>query len=153
MEADLLGTLADRLRSIADGAVVPSPLFPDAYRDDDHASAEFHSLTDVDLVTAKSDGARGVMDAFTDAEPTTSGSLLRGERAARTATFDDQGVHALLRNVTDLRLLLADRLAIEHDGDEGLAGREHDLERALYWWLGETQERLVAALSIGAFGR
>ncbi|MHA7986228.1 DUF2017 family protein [Rathayibacter sp. CAU 1779] len=152
MEADLLGTLADRLRSVADGAVVPSPLFPDAYRDDDEASAEFHSLTDVDLVTSKSGGARGVMDAFTNAEPASSGSLLRGPQA-RTVTFDDAGVHALLRNVTDLRLLLADRLAIEHDGDDGLAGAEHDLDRALYWWLGETQERLVAALSIGAFGR
>ena len=146
LEADLLGTLADRLRALADGNVVPSPLFPDAYDDDEEASAEFHSLTDVDLVSGKSEGARGVMDAFMDAEPQASGALWRGKET-RTADFDDEQVHALLRNLTDLRLLLADRLAIEHDGDNGLVGPEHDLDRALYWWLGETQERLVLTLS------
>lgn len=146
LEADLLGLLADRLRSVADGTIEKNRLFPDAYPDDREASAEFHAMTDVDLVTSKSDAARAVMTAFAEAELEPSGSRWR-RTEARTVVFDADAAHVFMRNLTDLRLLLAGRLGIESDSDEGLRGPGHAMDRAQYWWLGETQERVVAALA------
>jgi hypothetical protein len=149
VEADLLGALADRLTAVADGVAGVDRMFPDAYRDDAEAAAEFHSLTDVDLVTAKSEAARSVMAAFVGAEEQASGSLWR-RSASRTITADADLSLALMRNLTDLRLMIADRLGIESDDDDGSGGDTGD--RIVYWWLGETQERLVTALTAGAFG-
>lgn len=144
LEADLLAALADRLTGLADGDPAKGRLFPDAYHDDSEASAEFHALTDVDLVTAKSDAARGVMDAFLGSEENASGSRWK-RSASRAAAFDEDASLGLLRNLTDLRILVADRLGIEHDGDLGSRGDASD--RIVYWWLGETQERLVEAIA------
>ncbi len=149
LEADLLGSLADRLTSLADGRLSPNPLFPDAYRDDSEASAEFHALTDVDLVSAKSEGARGVMSAFAGEDREASAARWR-RMLRRTATFDPTSAVGLLRNLTDLRLMVARRLGIEHDDDPGHAGRSFARDRAVYWWLGETQELLVAAMEADA---
>ncbi|WP_243064198.1 DUF2017 family protein [Humibacter sp. RRB41] len=146
LEADLLGLLADRLSSIADGAIEKSPMFPDAYPGDVEASAEFHALTDVDLVSVKSEAARAVMSAFAGAELEASSGRWR-QSEARTVIFDSEASQVFMRNLTDLRLLLAERLGIEHDGDEGYSGHEYTIDRARYWWLGETQERLVMALA------
>ncbi|GAB3390011.1 hypothetical protein GCM10027568_13070 [Humibacter soli] len=146
LEADLLGALADRLSAVVDGAVDTSPLFPDAYPHDREANAEFHALTDVDLVSAKSEAARSVMNAFAGVDPESSGAPWR-QSELRTVMFDSEAAHVFMRNLTDLRLLLAERLGIENDGDEGHRDAEHAVDLARYWWLGETQERLVAALS------
>ncbi|GAB3802599.1 hypothetical protein GCM10028798_20130 [Humibacter antri] len=148
LEADLLGVLAERLTSLATGAATRERMFPDAYHDDAEA-AEFHALTDVDLVTAKSEAARNVMDAFMAAEQESSGSRWKHART-RTVSADHELSIALLRNLTDLRLMVADRLGI-HDDDDGTGGAAAD--RVVYWWLGETQELLVEALAAGAFDR
>jgi hypothetical protein len=144
LEADLLATLSDRLSGLAGGETRTDRLFPDAYHDDTEANAEFHALTDVDLVTAKGDAARGVMSAFLEAEEEASGSLWK-HAATRTATFGPDDAVRLLRNLTDLRIIVADRLGIERDGDDGANGDPAD--RMVYWWLGETQERLVESMS------
>lgn len=149
LEADLLGALADRLTALADGVAGTDRMFPDAYRDDEAAAAEFHALTDVDLVTAKSEAARTVMTAFAGAEAQTSGSLWK-RTASRTVRADTELSLALMRNLTDLRLMVADRLGIESDDDDGSKGDTRD--RIMYWWLGETQERLVTALAADVFG-
>jgi len=148
LEADLMGTLAQRLQDVSDGTVREHPLFPDAYSADPEAAREFHSLTDVDLAGTKSDGARRIMDAFSAAPRHDWGPPWR-RVPARTVEFDAELAHALLRNLTDLRLLTAERLGIEHDEDLGRPGEEFALDRALYWWLGETQEALVQALAGG----
>jgi hypothetical protein len=150
LEADLLGLLADRLTRLAAGTAGRDRMFPDAYRDDAEAAAEFHALTDVDLVTAKSEAARNVMDAFMAAEQEASGSRWR-RATSRTVTTDAELALALMRNLTDLRLMVADRLGIENDDDDGSGGAAAD--RVVYWWLGETQELLVEALAADAFGR
>ena len=149
LEADLLGALADRLTSLADGVAGSHRLFPDAYHDDAEAAAEFHALTDVDLVTAKSEAARSVMDAFANAEEQTSG-MRRKRNTTRVVTMPPELALAFLRNLTDLRLMVADRLGIETDGDDGRGGDTDD--RIVYWWLGETQEVLVESLAAEAFG-
>ena len=149
LEADLLGALADRLTAVADGVARSDRMFPDAYHDDAEAAAEFHALTDVDLVTAKSEAARSVMTAFVGAEAQASGSLWK-RTASLTVTADADLSLALMRNLTDLRLMVADRLGIENDDDDGRGGDTGD--RIVYWWLGETQERLVTALASDTFG-
>jgi hypothetical protein len=149
LEADLLGVLADRLTALADGGATRDRMFPDAYHDDPEAAAEFHAITDVDLVTAKSEAARSVMDAFMSAVEDSSGSLWR-RGTSRTVTTDAALTLAMLRNLTDLRLMVADRLGIQNDDDDGSGGAAAD--RVVYWWLGETQELLVEALSAGGFG-
>lgn len=143
LEADLLGALAERLTSVADGDAAHDRMFPDAYPDDVEASIEFHALTDIDLVTAKSDAARAVMDAFIAAEPTVSTSSWR-RASPRTVTCGPELALALLRNLTDLRLMVADRLGISDDGEPD--GRGDPEDHIVYWWLGETQELLVEAL-------
>ena len=138
-----------RLTAVADGVARSDRMFPDAYHDDAEAAAEFHALTDVDLVTAKSEAARSVMTAFVGAEAQASGSLWK-RTASRTVTADADLSLALMRNLTDLRLMVADRLGIENDDDDGRGGDTGD--RIVYWWLGETQERLVTALASDTFG-
>ena len=65
--------------------------------------------------------------------------------------LDDAQAQAWLRTLTDIRLVLAAGLGIEHDGDEGDV---HDLEsatsRAVYDWLAAVQEFLVLALTRAA---
>ena len=58
-------------------------------------------------------------------------------------SLDPAGVQAWLRHLTDLRLVLAARLQIEDDGDQG-TGDERMLD--LYDWLGYLQGTLVECL-------
>lgn len=112
-------------------------LLPDAYPDDPEASAEFRRFTAAGLAERKAHNARVVLD-----------SLAGPEDAAVDVRLDAAQAAAWLRALTDIRLVLASGLGIEHDGDEGDV---HDVEsatrRAVYDWLAAVQELLVHALT------
>ena len=119
-------------------------LLPTGSREDDAAATEFRRLTERGLRTRKRDGARLAAAALARDEPV----LLTSDEA-----------QALLKALTDVRLVLAERLDLRTDEDalllhEGLhsAARQggplaavaaiYDL---LTWW----QESLVGALPHG----
>ncbi|CAN5312364.1 hypothetical protein BH09ACT5_BH09ACT5_00800 [soil metagenome] len=102
-------------------------LLPDAYRDDAEAASEHRRLTELGLVDRKAGNALTVIRS------------LEGGPVA----LDAAEVQAWLRHLTDLRLVLAARLQIEVDGDEG-TGDEALLD--VYDWLGYLQGTLVECL-------
>jgi hypothetical protein len=125
-------------------------LLPDAHRDDPELAAEFRRLTETGLRSRKRQNARVAADAL-GRDGGRGGPLLATEEAA-----------ALVTSLTDLRLVLAERLELRTDEDA--TDLHHELRRrmasgstdgadpwaaaaALYdvltWW----QECLVAALT------
>ena len=115
-------------------------LLPDASRDDAEAAAEFRRLTEGGLRNRKRAGARRAAEAL----------------AAERPVLSPDDAQALLKALTDLRLVLADRLGLKTDEDaerlhEELAAAGPDdggrvavgmTYDALTWW----QESLVTAL-------
>ena len=107
-------------------------LLPNAYRDDELASQEFRYLTEHSLVSRKIANAR----AFTV-------SLERGGEVE----LDPDAQQAWLRTLADIRLIIASRLGIEHDDDEGRADTDDDIMmHDVYAWLAMVQASLVDAL-------
>jgi hypothetical protein len=102
-------------------------LLPDAYRDDSEAASEHRRFTELGLVDRKVANARSVVRML----------------EAPVVAPDDAGVQSWLRHLTDLRLVLAARLQIDEDGDEG-TGEDALLD--LYDWLGYLQGTLVECL-------
>jgi hypothetical protein len=103
-------------------------LFPDAYRDDPRASAEFDELVRESLV----DGRIAAID--------------RVERTAAAAELDEEDAQAWCGVLNDLRLVLAERLALtEETPVERLAAR--DASYAVYAWLTYLQASFVDALA------
>ena len=102
-------------------------LLPDAYRDDRGAASDHRRLTERGLVDRKIANARFVTESLHQPE----------------VDLDAAGVQSWLRTLTDLRLAIAARLGIEHDGDSG-----HGEESAqwLYDWLGYLQGTLVEVI-------
>lgn len=138
--ADRAGHAADGADSSGDPAL--ARLLPDAYPDDAEASAEFRRFTAERIAERKAGNARAVIASL---------GVAQGE--AVEVRLDPAQAQAWLRALTDIRLVLAAGLGIEHDGD---AGDVRDLEsatrRAVYDWLAAVQEFLVHAL-IRASGR
>ena len=135
-ECRLLRDLARQLPAVlttgdADPAV--ERLLPSAYPHDADAAAEFRSFTRSGLVERK---------------------LMNAGRVAATLP-DESGVSVLsatdaqawLRTLTDLRLVLATRLGIEHDGDDGTGD---EIPRAVYDWLAFLQDSLLGVLEPGS---
>ena len=102
-------------------------LLPDAYRGDDEAASEHRRLTELGLVDRKVANAHTVIRTV----------------GTKVTVLDHSDVQAWLRHLTDLRLVLAARLQIEDDGDEG-NGDEGMLN--LYDWLGYLQGTLLEAI-------
>jgi hypothetical protein len=111
-------------------------LLPDAYRDDEHAASEHRRLTELGLIDRKVANARAMISSLESAALSTSGAPL-------VLSLDDPHVQAWLRTLTDLRLAIAARLHIEHDGDAGVGD---DATLAVYDWLGYLQGTLVAVV-------
>lgn len=143
LEADLLATLHEEQDGDPASAAALRRLFPDAYPDDADAAAEFRSLTHDDLADGKADAARRVLAALLAAG---NDGATRRRRGRHDIPLDDELAQVLLRNLTDVRLLLAERLGIEHDDDHGHPGQEFRADRDQYHWLGAVQESLVQAL-------
>ncbi len=131
-ECRLLRDLAQQLPSVlttgdADPAV--ERLLPSAYPDDAAAAAEFRTFTRSGLVERKLANAGRVAATLPDETG-----------VSKLSAADAQ---AWLRTLTDLRLVLATRLGIESDDDEG---GPDELLRAVYDWLAFLQYSLLAVL-------
>lgn len=111
-------------------------LLPDAYPGDGAASAEFRRFTAKGLAERKVLNARVVVESLESSVDTRAEVRLDGAQAA-----------AWLRALTDIRLVLAARLGILQDGDEGdVHDADTAFQRAVYDWLAGVQESLVLAL-------
>ncbi|HEV7741169.1 MAG TPA: DUF2017 family protein [Pseudolysinimonas sp.] len=129
-ERGLLRTLLteyDELVQADDGDPVLDRLFPVAYRDDPDAAAEFARYTRSGLVDHKTANAGAVAAALTEA------GVLR---------LDDDSAGRWLPVLTDLRLVVADRIGITADDDPV----PDDALGEVYHWLGNLQSYLIDAL-------
>ncbi len=133
-ERGLLSALTTQYTDIVTGDDEGDPavtrLFPVAYRDDEEAAAEFRQYTLSGLIDRKI-GNSGRMAASVETHP--HGRL----------ELDAEEVGAWLPAITDLRLVLAERLGIHSDADPAPDGELAQV----YHWLAELQERLVLAVS------
>lgn len=124
-------------------------LLPDAYPDDAEASAEFHRFTVDGLVERKVANAMAVVASLTEAAEAMEPTEVR---------LDAASVQSWLRCLTDIRLVLADRLEIK-DEEQGAAqsagspdaavepSSETDaMMRDVYDWLALVQESLLHSL-------
>jgi hypothetical protein len=110
-------------------------LFPDAYREDQGASAEFRRYTEAGLREGKRAAAEVVLETLGE-----GGKVL----------LDAEQAQAWLRALNDLRLALGTRLDITEETLEQMRSFDWDDPRnagyAAYDWLTYLQESLVSAL-------
>ena len=107
-------------------------LLPSAYPDDEAASQEFRYLTENSLISRKVANARAFILTLDG-----GGEVELGPEAQQ----------AWLRTLSDIRLIIASRLGIEHDGDEGRLDSDDDIMmHDVYAWLGMVQGSLVDVL-------
>lgn len=134
---------ADGPRPAPEAPVDPAlaRLLPDGSRDDPEAAAEYRRLTERDLRTRKREGARRSAAALRRPDP---------------VLLDEEEAHALLTSLTNLRLVIAERLGLRTDQDAEqlhhalLAGASPEdpwvataaVYDVLTWW----QESLVGTL-------
>jgi hypothetical protein len=129
-ESGVLRSLVDQYLEVVGTDAGDDPaharLFPAAYRDDDAAAEEFTRYTRAGLVDRKAANAAQV-------------SLALDEETVR---LDPDAAARWLPLLTDLRLVIADRLGIRVDDDEvpdTPAGE-------VYAWLGLLQESMITLL-------
>ena len=139
MERRLLTTLLAQYDELVhdqldDGDLAGDPalarLFPNAYPDDEEAAAEFRRYTRDGLVERKAANSGRI-----------SAALMASSDDERVTVARDDAEH-WLPTLTDLRLVLAERLGIHRDSDPIPANELGDV----YEWLGELQWALVEAL-------
>ncbi|MET1044556.1 MAG: DUF2017 domain-containing protein [Microbacteriaceae bacterium] len=138
IETAILRDLCWQVGELVDSADHRDPalarLLPDAYRDDPVAAAEFRRLTARDLAARKAAGIRLI------------GTMLSESDNGRIVVTEAQA-HDWMRALTDIRLVIASRLGIEEDGDEGRGDSDEDLFlRNAFDWLGFVQDSIVQAL-------
>ena len=122
-------------------------LFPNAYREDGDAAAEFRRFTEGDLRDGKSRAAGTVIDVLEEAglpaEPTDDDITIDVE-------LDEATALVWLRSLTDLRLALGTRLEVEEGDEEYWYSLPDEDPRAqahhIYEWLAFLQETLVHAV-------
>jgi hypothetical protein len=126
-------------------------LFPDGYREDDEAAAEFRRFTERSLREAKAESAATMLaslEAVSVMDPAKEDVSKREKIRLR---LDPAKALAWLRTLTDLRLALGTRLGVEEGDDEHWEVLGDDDPRRhihdVYDWLGWVQETLVRALS------
>ena len=129
-EVELLHSLLTQYEELVqqtDGDPVLDRLFPVAYRDDPDAAAEFSRYTRSGLVDHKTSAAGAITAAL-----------------ARDGSIEltDDAAERWLPVLTDLRLVVADRLGIMRDDDPV----PQDSLGEVYHWLGELQGYLIEAL-------
>jgi hypothetical protein len=139
VEAVLLGSLLDELADALESDVlddddpVRQRLFPDGYRDDDDAAAEFRSLTEGSLSAERSERAR---DCARQLTPGVTELELDGDAGERW-----------IQVLNDLRLALGTRLEITEEDEPEFEPDDPDAEqRAIYYWLTGMQDAVVRAL-------
>ncbi|WP_203336040.1 DUF2017 domain-containing protein [Nocardioides limicola] len=174
LEADLLRSLAsqlvellhneqavedvspDPLRAMLDftGPVsepddpVLARLFPNAYRDDEEAAADFRRYTEGGLRDGKARAASTVIDCLEEAGLP---EQLTEEGLVIDVELDPATAEVWLRSFTDIRLALAVRLGVEEDDEAYWHSLPDDDPRVqahdIYDWMGYLQETLVTALA------
>lgn len=135
LSAQLQQLLADGLGGDAEADAALRRVLPNAYRNDPEAEAEWTQLSRRGIVARKISFAR------------TMGRQLAEVAAADSAhpvQVNESEAMDWMRAIGDLRLVLADKLGIVVDGDEGLS--ELEGLRELYDWLAWIQDDLVRAL-------
>ncbi len=115
-------------------------LFPDGYRDDPEAAADFRRYTEPDLRAAKRESMQTVLATM----------------AVDKVRLDDEQAEDWLRALNDTRLVLGERLGVTEELDElldSLLTHQPDDPRLPLFWvydrLTHLQETLVQALSDG----
>ncbi len=142
-EARILVSLADQLQALLADALDASAdrdsavrrVLPDAYRHEPELADEWRQLSRRGLVDRKIGFARALSTALApivDAE------------AAGTVALSEPEALDWVRGLADLRLVIADRMGIIVDGDEGTFA-EPGL-RDVYDWLAWLQDSLVQLL-------
>lgn len=130
-EVTLLTELAEQIVDLLAGRDAADPaiarLLPDAYRDDPEAASEFRRLMEDDLVDRKTSHAAAVRASLGDGH----------------VRLDPAAVQAWLRHLTDLRLVIATRIGIQHDDDTGTG---NPFLQDVYAWLGYVQSSILYAL-------
>ncbi|MFF2272767.1 DUF2017 family protein [Agromyces sp. NPDC058136] len=142
-EAMLLSELADQVDSVLLLGEPDDPalgrLLPSAYPDDAAASAEFGRYTRESLVDGKRQAAQRVRDA----------TATRGDRGVVEIELDQSEAWGWLTFLTDLRLILAERVGVDElDDDESDVDAEtrDDYLRAAYEWAGFVQGSMLEVL-------
>lgn len=138
-EGAVLASLATQVADLIQTADASDPalgrLLPHAYPDDPVAQDEFRRLTGSDLIARKSANARVIADA------------LGPGHWPREVELEPSEAVRWLRALTDIRLVLADRLDVD---DDGMAAPDADDDMlAVYEWLGGVQDSLVRAFDGG----
>ncbi len=119
-------------------------LFPDAYADDDQASAEFRRFTQRELQHVKADRLERVQAIVEQ-----MAGLVEDEEA--TLQVSDEDAEVFLAAVNDVRLVLASRLDIVADDQDVTAGWDDDDPRRqqhdVYQWLTWLQSTLLETMT------
>jgi hypothetical protein len=159
VEVDLLRHVASQLLQLLasvdtdDAAILAQPaihrLLPDAYPDDPEAAAEFRRFTADGLIEGKIANAGVVLTALGDDErPTDDGwaDASPHDPLPVPIVLTEPQVQSWLRTLTDLRLVVADRLQIDPSGVPHVDDEESQVVNEIYNWLGMVQESLVYAI-------
>lgn len=174
VEVDLLRHVASQLLQLLasvdtdDATMLTQPaihrLLPDAYPDDPEAAAEFRRFTADGLIEGKIANATVVLTALGDEERSPDTDWAQPGSAepygAETGPADvpshdpmpvpivltEPQVQSWLRTLTDLRLVVADRLQIDPSGVTHLEDEDSQVVNEIYNWLGMVQESLVYAI-------
>jgi len=152
VEADLLRQVAGQLIRMLESIDTDDPasfslatvsrLLPAAYPDDPEASAEFRRFTADGLLDGKIANARSVITLL-GAEPP---DAPEHDPLPVPVVLEPAAVQSWLRTLTDLRLVVADRLKIDPHGMPHLDDEESHVVNDIYNWLGMVQESLVYAI-------
>lgn len=144
VEAQNLIALADELVEVVDAPTAAEDpgvarLTPDAYPDDDEASAEFRDTTRATLIDRRRADALTLRRSL---EPVADLAEAEGEPLREhRVSLDDGQTDAWMRTLAAMRLVVASRMGIaetdEHDAD--------DPRFDVYDWLGYRLELLVRA--------
>jgi len=157
IEVDLLRQVTSQLLQLLgsidadDTAMLAQPavrrLLPDAYPDDPEAAAEFRRFTADGLLEGKLANAAAVLGALGDDEQSTvQTDAPAHDPLPVPIVLDEQQIQSWLRTLTDLRLVVADRLQIDPHGVPHLDDEESHVVNDIYNWLGMVQESLVYAI-------
>lgn len=128
---DLIAQYEDLVQVESDDPALER-LFPVAYRDDPDAAAEFRQYTRSGLVDTKTARAGAVAAAL----------LAAGDEG--TIDLADDEAERWLPVLTDVRLVVAERLGIRTDDDPV----PDDSLGEVYHWLGQLQSYLIDAIEV-----
>ncbi|WP_127794891.1 DUF2017 family protein [Agromyces sp. LHK192] len=139
-EAMLLSELADQVDSVlllgAEDDPALGRLLPNAYPDDVESAHEYTRYTRGSLVDGKRQAAQSVRDATSVGD---GGKLVEIE-------LDQVQAWGWLTFLTDLRLILAERVGVVEEGEPDQDEQRDDYLRAAYEWAGFVQGSMLEVL-------